>query len=165
MVTAWALLGALGTCCSRGVSVHFPHPPFIISPRLLLSVHLAHRSTSLAVHPMLCVFPRPRAVTLHPAKGKPPLPMRCWTGQRVCFSRPESFPTRKTSSWAFWGSGEERTVGSSCSEITNPPVLFINHGHSAARASCRALCIGWAEIPRYSMAPSRAVLPATSLLL
>lgn len=145
MVTAWALLSALGTCCSCGDPVCFPHPPFIISPRLLLSMHLAHRSTSLdSMSHALCI-PSPLGIDTAPCLGETTAARALLDRAASLFFHKENFPTRKTSSWAFGGSGEEKTVGSSCSEIINPPVLFINHGLSAACARRQALCIGWAN--------------------
>lgn len=48
----------------------FPHPPFIISPRLLLSMHLAHRSTSLdSMSHALCI-PSPLGIDTAPCLGE-----------------------------------------------------------------------------------------------
>lgn len=67
---------------------------------------------------LLCVFPRPWAVT-HGVWGKSPRPVRCWTRRQVCFSRdrggfqPEKNKKQKTSSVLFRGSGEAINVCSS----------------------------------------------------
>lgn len=81
----------------------FPHPPFIISPRLLLSMHLAHRSTSLDSMSHALHFLSPLGTDTAPCLGETTAAHALLDRATSLFFKTREFSNQKNKFLGFWG--------------------------------------------------------------